>query len=79
MPTQSQARNTRRVPPAADTLEERLTYALRLSGGATPQVIIVKDATEKREALTFLKGKPGAETLQIETQVENQGRHRHRR
>lgn len=68
----------RRIPPAADTLESRLTYALRLSGGTTPQVIIVRDEAEKREALVFLKDKAGAEALQIETQAENEVRHRHR-
>jgi hypothetical protein len=47
-----------RVPIAADTLEARLTYALRLSGGTMPQVIIVKDKAEKREALAFLKASP---------------------
>jgi hypothetical protein len=68
----------RRVPPAADTLESRLAYALRLSGGTMPQVIIVRDEAEKRKALAFLKGKAGAEALQIETQAENEVRHRHR-
>jgi hypothetical protein len=67
-----------RIPIAADTLEARLTYALRLSGGTMPQVIIVKDEAEKREALAFLKGKPGAEVLEIETQAENASRHRRR-
>jgi hypothetical protein len=62
---------------AADTLERRLTYALRLSGGPVPQVIIVRDEAEKREARAFLKGKAGAEMLQIETQAENHRRHRH--
>jgi hypothetical protein len=68
----------RMVPIAADTLEARLTYALRLSGGAMPQVIIVKDKAEKREALAFLEGKPGAEMLEIKTQAENEPRHRRR-
>jgi len=64
---------------ADETLEARLTYALRLAGGAVPQVIIVKDQTEKRAALAFLEGKAGAETLQIETQAEYEARRRQRR
>ena len=68
----------RSIPIAADTLEARLKYALRLSGGTMPQAIIVKDEAEKREALAFLKGKPGAEVLEIKTQAENEPRHRGR-
>ena len=67
------------VPIAADTLEARLTYALRLASGTMPQVIVVKDEAEKRAALSFLKGKAGAEMLQVETQAENEAGHRHRR
>jgi hypothetical protein len=68
-----------RVPIAADTLEARLSYALRLAVGSMPQVIIVKDEAEKRQALAFLKGKTGAEALQIQTHAENEGRQRQRR
>jgi len=69
----------RTIQVAADTLEVRLTYALRLVDETMPQVLIVKDDAEKREALAFVKGKIGAEALQIETQAENQARQRHRR
>ena len=69
----------RRVPIAADALEARLTYALRLASGAMTQFIIVKDQVEKRAALAFLKGKAGAEALHIETQAENEARYRQRR
>ena len=69
--------NRTRVPIAADWLEARLVYALRLAAGM-PQVIIVKNQAEKRQALGFLNGKPGAEALQIETHAENEARHRQR-
>lgn len=65
-----------RIPVAADTLEIRLKYALRLSGGTMPQVIIVRDEAERRKALAFLKDKPGGNALRIQTQAENTGRHR---
>jgi hypothetical protein len=50
IPAESAAMMAHSIPIAADTLEARLIYALKLAAGAntTPQVIIVKDEVEKR-------------------------------
>jgi hypothetical protein len=61
--------------PLAETLEQRLAFDLKLTGGSMPLVVVVADEEEAQRARTWLHGRRGARLLTIETRAENDAKH----
>lgn len=54
------------------SIEDRILYNARLSGGVMPICMMVEDEAEKARAVAFCKGKSACRKLSFQTRAERQ-------